>query len=79
MCALTSNLRRANAPGNVLLEEGEANLSRPSVVNVSQLFTVDKDDLVGRIGTLSKERVVAIAEGIELLITPRDLRSQERI
>ncbi len=39
--ALTSNLKRAVAPGNVLLDKGEANLSKPSVVNVSQVFTVD--------------------------------------
>jgi mRNA interferase MazF len=42
VCALTSNLRRAKAMGNVLLELGEANLDRQSVVNVSQIFTVDK-------------------------------------
>jgi mRNA-degrading endonuclease toxin of MazEF toxin-antitoxin module len=40
VCALTSNLRRAQAPGNVLLEVGEANLPKQSVVNVSQIFTV---------------------------------------
>ena len=42
VCALTSNLRRAPAPGNVLLEPGEANLPRQSVVNISQIFTVDR-------------------------------------
>jgi len=40
VCALTSNLKRAAAPGNVLLRPGEANLPKQSVVNVSQLFTV---------------------------------------
>ena len=54
VCALTSNLRRARAPGNVLLEGGEANLPKQSVVNVSQIFTVDKGDLGDRIGTLSR-------------------------
>jgi mRNA interferase MazF len=42
VCALTSNLRRAAGQGNVLLEVGEANLPDQSVVNVSQIFTVDK-------------------------------------
>ena len=42
VCALTSNLKRASAPGNVLLEPGEANLPKQSVVNISQVFTVDK-------------------------------------
>ncbi|MFZ1397711.1 MAG: type II toxin-antitoxin system PemK/MazF family toxin, partial [Candidatus Promineifilaceae bacterium] len=42
VCAITSNLQRAQVPGNVRLYKGEANLPKPSVVNVSQLFTVDK-------------------------------------
>ena len=42
VCALTSNLKRASAPGNVLLEPGEANLPKQSIVNISQIFTVDK-------------------------------------
>ena len=74
VCALTSNLRRAEAPGNVLLDDGEAGLPRQSVVNVTQLFTVDKDDLVERIGTLSPIRVREILAGIDLLLEPRDVR-----
>jgi len=73
VCVLTSNLKRAKAPGNVLLEKGEANLSRQSVVNVSQIFTVDKKDLVERIGTLSRKRVRHILDGISLLLEPRDI------
>jgi len=46
VCALTSNLKRAGAPGNVLLAKGEANLKKASVVNISQLVTVDKSDLI---------------------------------
>ena len=57
VCALTSNLRRATAPGNVLLAPGEANLPRQSVVNVSQIFTVDKSQLSDKIGALSARRV----------------------
>jgi len=73
VCVLTSNLKRAKAPGNVLLEEGEANLSRQSVVNVTQVFTVDKRDLVERIGTLSRKRVRQILDGILLLLEPREV------
>ena len=73
VCVLTSNLKRAKAPGNVLLEKGEANLSKPSVVNVSQIFTVDKGDLVERIGTLSRKRVRQILDGVLLLLEPRDI------
>ncbi len=73
VCALTSNLKRANAPGNVLLSKGEANLKKQSVVNISQIVTVDKADLVEKIGTLSYARVSQIIEGIRLLIEPRAL------
>jgi mRNA interferase MazF len=52
VCGLSSNLRRADVPGNVLLEVGEANLPKRSVVNVSQVYTVDKDELIEKIGSV---------------------------
>jgi len=73
VCVITSNLRRAQAPGNVVLEKGEANLPRQSVVNVSQIFTVDKRDLVEKIGVLSRKRVCEILDGVRLLTEPRDV------
>jgi len=73
VCTLTSNLKRAQVPGNVLLEEGEANLPKRSVVVVSQLFTVDKEELVEKVGSLSPERVRQVLEGIFLLLEPHDL------
>ncbi len=72
-CVLTSNLKLANLPGNVLLEKGEANLPRASVVNVSQLQTVDKAQLGEYIGTLIPKRVNEILDGISLFLEPRDL------
>jgi mRNA interferase MazF len=73
ICALTSNLKRAAAPGNVLLEPSEANLPKQSVVNISQIFTVDKSQLGEKIGTLSSRRVHEILDGIRLLLEPREL------
>lgn len=73
VCTLTSSLSRARIPGNVLLEEGEANLPKCSVVVVSQLYTVDREDLVERIGTLAPERVRQIVEGLYLLLDPREV------
>jgi len=73
VCALTSNLKRAQAPGNVLLAKREANLPKQSVVNVSQIFTVDKRDLDEKIGTLSRRRVRQILDGVRLVIEPRDV------
>lgn len=73
VASLTSNLRRAKAPGNVLLEKGEVNLPKKSVVNISQTFTVNKIDLKDKIGTLSPERMYEILMGIRLLTEPRDI------
>ncbi|HQN00536.1 MAG TPA: type II toxin-antitoxin system PemK/MazF family toxin [Candidatus Hydrogenedentes bacterium] len=72
VCVLTSNLRLAQAPGNVLLKQGEANLPKASVVNISQVFTVDKKDLVEKIGVLPDHRIQEILAGLELLIAPRN-------
>ncbi len=73
VCALTSNLKRVKAPGNVLLKKGEGNLKKDSVANISQIITADKSDLVERIGSLSSSRVKEIIEGVKLLIEPREL------
>ena len=78
-CALTPNLKRAKVPGNVLLEKGEANLPKQSVVNISQSFTVNKSDLVEKVGSLSHNRVYQILEGIQLLTAPRDIEEQHLI
>jgi len=73
LCALTSNLKRASSPGNVLLKKGEANLSKPSVVNISQLITVDRADLGDKIGSLSQKSLDKIIAGIKILIEPKDI------
>ncbi len=64
VCALTSNLHRANEPGNVLLEVGEGNLPKQSVVVVSQISSVEKTHLGERIGSLSDTRVEQILAGL---------------
>jgi mRNA interferase MazF len=67
LCGLTSNLKRAKEPGNVLLEEAEANLPRQSVVVVSQVSTVDKAQLGEYIGTLTEKRIDQILAGLRFL------------
>jgi mRNA interferase MazF len=71
VCALTSNIKKSLAPGNVLLNEGEASLPKQSVVNISQIYTVNKGDLAERIGKISERRFSEILEGIKLLTEPR--------
>jgi len=67
VCLITSNLTRSLAPGNVALKKGDANLPKTSVVNVSQLLTVDRSELVERIGKLPAGAVEAIRIGLKLL------------
>lgn len=73
VCALTSNIKRAEAPGNVLLNKGEANLPKKSVVNISQIYTVNKTDFVEKIGKVSEKRFTEILQGIKLLTEPREV------
>jgi mRNA interferase MazF len=69
VCELTSNLKRAKLPGNVLLDIGEANLSKQSVVVVSKVSTVEKAQLGEYIGSLSEQRVREILTGMQFLQT----------
>ena len=70
LCGLSSTIKRAGAPGNVLLDDGEAGLDKPSVVVVSQIVTADKSQLDEYIGTLSSARVRQILDGIRLITEP---------
>lgn len=81
VCALTTNSKRAKAPGNVLLEAGEANLPRQSVVVVSRVSTVDKAELGEYIGSLSRQRVDQILAGMRFLqrITERRETGEEQV
>ncbi len=72
LCALTSNVKRAKAPGNVLLRKGEGDLPKDSVANVTQIITVDKSDLLEKIGSLPSVRIGKIIEGVKLLLGPRE-------
>lgn len=67
VCALTTNIKRANIPGNVLLEVGEANLPRQSIVVVSQVSIVEKSQLGEYIGSLNKERMDQILSGMRFV------------
>jgi mRNA interferase MazF len=64
VCAVTSNLKRTSEPGNVLLDEGEGNLPKRSVVVVSQVASIEKDDLGAYLGALSNRRVDQIVAGM---------------
>jgi len=65
---ITSNLRLADAPGNVLLERVESGLPRDSVVNVSQILTVDKSFLTERVRMLRTETIGRVDAGLKLAL-----------
>jgi len=64
LCAITSNLKRASEPGNVLLEAGEGNLPLQSVLVVSQVVSVEKAALGEYIGSLGERRVEQVLDGL---------------
>jgi len=67
ICAvITSNLRLAGAPGNIRISPRESGLHKASVVNVSQLMTVDKEFLTERVRLLSARTMEQISEGLRL-------------
>lgn len=66
--AVTSNLRRADAPGNVALASGHGGLPKASVVNVSQVVTLDKEFLVEPIGRLGRDAMRAVEAGLRLVL-----------
>ena len=68
MLAITSTMRYGDLPGNVALQKGEANMPKRCVINVSQIKSVDKNSIREKIGTLTKEKMVAVTEGIKLVL-----------
>lgn len=66
---ITSNLRLADAPGNVRLPAKGTGLAKPSVVNVSQVITVDKSLLTGRIGRLSPRLLAEVDDGLRVVLS----------
>jgi mRNA interferase MazF len=77
VAAVTSNLRLAAMPGNVRLRRGEAGLAQPSVVNVSQLRTIDRSRLGDRVGTLGPRRMRDVLAGLNLLLGTDEIAGLE--
>jgi mRNA interferase MazF len=66
---LTSNLRWADAPGNVLLGARTTRLPRDSVANVSQIVTLDRATLVARVSRLSPAKLGSVLDGIDVILS----------
>ena len=66
---VTSNLRLADAPGNVSLPASVTGLPKDSVANVSQVITIDKTSLVEQSGRISSHLMKAIDDGLRLSLS----------
>ncbi|MCE7946572.1 MAG: type II toxin-antitoxin system PemK/MazF family toxin [Chloroflexi bacterium CFX4] len=66
-CALTTNAKKVSLHGNVLLEVGEANLPRQSVVEVSKVVVIQASQLGAYIGMLSEQRIQQILAGMRFV------------
>jgi len=71
--AISSNTRLADGPGNVSLDTGDGGLPKPSVVNVTQISTLNKGDLSPPIGRLTHRQLDAVDAGLRLVL---DLATQ---
>ena len=65
---ITSNTHLAAAPGNVLLSSKKSKLPKESVINVSQIITIDKSFLTERVHTLSNRVMTQVDEGVKLVL-----------
>ena len=65
---ITSNLKLAEAPGNVLLPQKATGLSKDSVANISQVLTVDKSFLTEKIGNLPKHLLEHVEDGLRFVM-----------
>ncbi len=69
IAVITSNMRLADAPGNVILTRRQSGLSRDSVVNVSQLLTLDRAYVGERIGNVPAKQLTEIEHGLRLVLS----------
>ncbi len=68
ICAvITTNTKLAKAPGNLLLRKFDSHLPKESVINISQLITIDKTYLKGLVGTLNKRIMKKVDEGLKIV------------
>jgi mRNA interferase MazF len=68
VAVVTSNLNLAAAPGNVRLSKSDSGLSKPSVVNISQVLTVDRELLTSRVKMLPGQIMARVSDGLRLAL-----------
>lgn len=68
VAVITSNLALENAPGNVRISKSESGLGKPSVINISQIITIDKSLLTEKVKTLSGTVLEHVEDGLRLIL-----------
>ena len=68
VAVMSTNLDLAAAPGNQLVRKKESKLNRDSVINISQLITINKSALTERVSALPGRRMAAVDEGLKLVL-----------
>lgn len=66
---MTTNIKLAEAPGNILLSKKDTQLSKDSVVNVSQIVTLDRERFIERISKISVKNMKKVEDGIKLILS----------
>lgn len=66
--AITSTMKFGELPGNVTLKKGEANMPKSCVINMTQVKSVDKASLIEVMGSLSKEKMEDVSQGLKLVM-----------
>jgi len=69
VAAISSNLRLAEAPGNIFLKRRDSGLPKESVIDVSQLFTIDKKCLMQRVRELSPDRISELNDSLKIVLS----------
>lgn len=65
---LTSNLKWGAAPGNVQLAADTTGLDKDSVATVSQILTLDRQQLTEQVGRVSQRQLRQILSGIDIVL-----------
>ncbi len=68
VASITTNLNLENAPGNIFLDKHISKLSKDSVINISQISTIDKKRLVEKVSILPVDLISEINYGLKLLL-----------
>jgi mRNA interferase MazF len=69
VAAITSNMKVADSPGNVVLPKRQSNLKRDSVINVSQVITLDRSFLTERVTRLPRRPAQELDAGLRLVLS----------